>query len=95
MKYKTGDFLIVKSPFKSDGNIFHGEDILRVITCIDDYADANENGYVISNKSWIFSREGHSVYRNIVYSFGRNTNWFVRFTVLEAHCTLLKNREWE
>lgn len=55
MKYKTGDFLIVKSPFKSDGNIFHGEDILRVITCIDDYADANENGYVISNKSWIFS----------------------------------------
>ena len=78
MKYKTGDFLIVKSPFKSD-----------------DYADANENGYVISNKSWIFSREGHSVYRNSVYSFGRNTNWFVRFTVLEAHCTLLKNREWE
>lgn len=91
MKYKAGDFLIVKSSFKSDGNIFHGEDILRVVTCIDDY----ENGYVISNKSWIFSREGYSLYRNSKYNFGRDTNWFVRFTALEAHCTLLKNREWE
>ena len=47
MKYKAGDFLIVKSSFKSDGNIFHGEDILRVVTCIDDY----ENGYVMEPKS--------------------------------------------
>lgn len=95
MKYKTGDFLIVTSSFKHDGNVFHKGDILRVITCIDNYADVNENGYIISNKSWIFSREGHSVYRNSEYSFGRNTNWFVSFTALEAHCILLKDREWE
>jgi hypothetical protein len=95
VKYRVGDFLIVESSFKSGGNIFHREDILRVVTCIDDYAVANENGYVISNKSWIFSQEGHSVYCNSAYSFGRNTNWFVRFAALEAHCTLLKEREWE
>lgn len=51
MKYRVGDFLIVESSFKSDGNVFHRGDILRVVI---DYTDANENGYVISNKSWIF-----------------------------------------
>lgn len=54
MKYRVGDFLIVESSFKSDGNVFHRGDILRVVI---DYTDANENGYVISNKSWIFSQE--------------------------------------
>lgn len=92
MKYRVGDFLIVESSFKSDGNVFHRGDILRVVI---DYTDANENGYIISNKSWIFSQEGHSVYRKSAYSFGRNTNWFLRFAALEAHCTLLKEREWE
>ena len=92
MKYRVGDFLIVESSFKSDGNVFHRGDILRVVI---DYTDANENGYVISNKSWIFSQEGYGVYRKSAYSFGRNTNWFVRFAALEAHCTLLKEREWE
>ena len=48
MKYRVGDFLIVESSFKSDGNVFHRGDILRVVI---DYTDANENGYIISNKS--------------------------------------------
>lgn len=92
MIIRKGDYFKVRTFFKYDGNSFFKGDLLRIVNS---WSDEEADFCKVSNKSWIFSREGHSVYRNSEYSFGRNTNWFVSFTALEAHCILLKDREWE
>lgn len=89
-----GDYFKVRTFFKFDSNSFFKGDLLRIVR-VGRFLDGMGGFCKVSNKSWIFSQEGHSVYRKSAYSFGRNTNWFVRFAALEAHCTLLKEREWE
>lgn len=82
-----GEYFIVTSPFKHDGNIFHRGDLLRAIKIYDSWSKV-----LVSNKSWITTKAGHTDTEN-QYSFGRGTNWNIDIEYLFENCVC--RPEWE
>lgn len=83
-----GEYFIVTSSFKHDGNVFHKGDLLRVIRIYDRWSKV-----LVSNKAWISTKVGHTETKN-QYSFGEGTNWNIDIEYLFENCVSYRS-EWE